>query len=338
MTSKEEDILKTLINKIDNLEKKLNTYNKPKKTKVQKAPNRFFFIDTENVSAYGLVGLETLTKYDSVYIFSGNNFSEKINKFIEKYKTKAKIEIICANSERKNGLDLHLTCSFSNLLSHKRKGEFYIISKDNGYLTSLYILNELNTYKEIILGKATNLLLENKFVVSNNKLEENSFITLRKQTSLVTLESYQDIKSENVSNKNKEISLPKDNDFIEKKLIELNIKKDEVPKLKNIINQANWIQVHQKLKQFDPEHIHSNTRKLKNLYVVNKVFKKSQESFFYELSSKLTLIIDPNQAVKVLNLFKNSVDKDSFYNSLISIYKKEETRNKIYNILKDYYK
>lgn len=289
MTSKEEDILKILIKKIENLEKKINTNHKSKKTRVQKAPNRFFFIDTENVSTYGLIGLETLTKYDSVYVFLGNNSSEKINKFIEEYKTKAKIETISANSERKNGLDLHLTCFFSNLLSHKRKGEFYIISKDNGYLTSLYILNELNTYKDIILGKANNLLLENKFVVSSNKLEETNFITIKKQTSLVKLELYKDIKSENISTKNKEISLPEENnDFFEKKLIELNIKKDEVVQFKNIINQNSWIEVRQKLEQLDPKHIHSNTRKLKNLYVVSKVFKKSQESFFYELSLKLT--------------------------------------------------
>ena len=106
---------------------------------------RYFLVDTENVHMKGLKGLEALTEDDTVIVFLTNECytdATKISK-IERYH-KCTIKQQWVKNGRKNALDFQLT-SYLGILFHEHKDEkveYYIISEDKGYLSSIEFLQQ----------------------------------------------------------------------------------------------------------------------------------------------------------------------------------------------------
>lgn len=106
--------------------------------------SKIFLVDTENVNIRALKGANYLKKDDLIILFTTNktivhNFHENLIKTIE---TKATIKNIHIESGGKNCLDFQLVSCLGLVIGSntKKNMEYYIISKDKGYLHSINFL------------------------------------------------------------------------------------------------------------------------------------------------------------------------------------------------------
>lgn len=106
--------------------------------------SKIFLVDTENVNIRALKGANYLKKDDLIILFTTNktivhNFHENLIKTIE---TKATIKNIHIESGGKNCLDFQLVSCLGLVIGSntKKNMEYYIISRDKGYLHSINFL------------------------------------------------------------------------------------------------------------------------------------------------------------------------------------------------------
>ena len=106
---------------------------------------RYFLIDTENLHMKAFKGIETLTSDDTVVVFLTNECytdATKINKFARYHQCTIVQQWV--KNGRKNALDFQLV-SYLGMLFNEHKDErveFYIISEDKGYLSSIEFLQQ----------------------------------------------------------------------------------------------------------------------------------------------------------------------------------------------------
>ena len=111
---------------------------------------KIFLVDTENVNIRALHGARLLSSSDKIILFttkrtSSTNFKDSI---IQSLGTSAKIEKIDVTTGIKNSLDFQLVGYLGYLIGSKDKNSnYYIVSKDKGYLSSINLLKNLSKNK-----------------------------------------------------------------------------------------------------------------------------------------------------------------------------------------------
>lgn len=102
---------------------------------------RIFLINTENVHAHGLDGMEKLESTDMVYILSTKSLrSEKIEGDLLLKAVSSKASFCVEDLEpngTKNYLDFQLCTILGRLMERYGSAEAIIISKDNGYIAAM---------------------------------------------------------------------------------------------------------------------------------------------------------------------------------------------------------
>ncbi|WP_195251147.1 PIN domain-containing protein [Romboutsia sp. 1001713B170207_170306_H8] len=108
---------------------------------------KFFLIDTENVNMRALYGAHLLNPNDLIILFTTNRTSTTSFKdsVIDALNTSAKIKKINVTTGIKNSLDFQLVGYLGYLIgSNKDNINYYIVSKDKGYLSSINLLSEIS--------------------------------------------------------------------------------------------------------------------------------------------------------------------------------------------------
>ncbi len=148
----------------------------------------FYLVDFENVSNVGLSGIENLAKDDVVIIFyskNANSLSFDNHKKLEL--TKAKKEYIEIEQSGKNALDFQLATYLGALVTKYPKGEFVIVSKDQGFASVVKFWKNKNITIQmfnLISGKSTILIEDkNETPLLNSKNKINKKIQIRKNTT-----------------------------------------------------------------------------------------------------------------------------------------------------------
>ena len=126
---------------------------------------KIFLVDTENVNIRSLKGANYLDKNDLIILFTTDktivhNFHDNLIKTIE---TEATIKNIHIESGGKNCLDFQLVSCLGLLIgSNKNKNiNYYIISKDKGYLHSINFLCEQTQCSIKLISNLKSLFDEN---------------------------------------------------------------------------------------------------------------------------------------------------------------------------------
>lgn len=141
---------------------------------------KYILVDTENVNLNCLKGIEKLTCYDRVFLFlsevSKRHYTnEKIDNFI----TAAEIQKINVASGTKNSLDFQLVSVLGLLIGEhkhlKLSNEYYIVSKDKGFVSSINLLNGYTN--KVNINLVSNLM--NIFAFSKLQIEEMLYKDLR---------------------------------------------------------------------------------------------------------------------------------------------------------------
>lgn len=107
---------------------------------------KIFLVDTENVNIRALKGANYLDKEDLIILFTTDktivhNFQDRLIKSID---TKATIKNIHIESGGKNCLDFQLVSCLGLIIGSNKQNDidYYIISRDKGYLHSINFLCE----------------------------------------------------------------------------------------------------------------------------------------------------------------------------------------------------
>ncbi|WP_022765274.1 PIN domain-containing protein [Butyrivibrio sp. XPD2006] len=104
-----------------------------------------FFIDFENVHKSGLEGIETLSRFDRVFLFySDAAESIDIDQIVS---CKARIKFVKAVNGQPNALDFQLVGFLFRKLRRGRK--YFIISKDKGYTSIMGLAKEYGAMIEM---------------------------------------------------------------------------------------------------------------------------------------------------------------------------------------------
>ncbi len=115
---------------------------------------KIFLIDTENVNMRALYGARLLNSNDLIILFTTNrtsttNFKDSI---INSLNSSAKIEKINVTTGIKNSLDFQLVGYLGYLIGSSEDNiNYYIVSKDKGYLSSINLLSEISTTKNFTI-------------------------------------------------------------------------------------------------------------------------------------------------------------------------------------------
>ena len=107
---------------------------------------KYILIDTENVNVASLAGVEKLKEEDRIFLFLSNNSRNDYNdKNLQKIKTNASVQQIQVMSGIKNSLDFQLVSFLGLMIGEHRHLElsrdYYIVSNDQGFLSSINLLN-----------------------------------------------------------------------------------------------------------------------------------------------------------------------------------------------------
>lgn len=110
---------------------------------------RDLFIDFENVHKSGLEGIETLSRFDRVFLFY-SDAAESIN-IDQIVNCKARLKFVKAVNGQPNALDFQLVAFLFRKLRRGKK--YFIISKDKGYTSILDLAkdygSEIEMYESI---------------------------------------------------------------------------------------------------------------------------------------------------------------------------------------------
>ncbi|MDU6995925.1 MAG: PIN domain-containing protein [Terrisporobacter othiniensis] len=104
---------------------------------------RYFLVDMENVHFNGLLGIGSLTENDTIILFLTSQCKKDYG-MIDLYKSKYKCNILTMDVEcgGKNALDFQLVSYLGLIIGdNKNQGEYYIVSKDKGFKSSINLLS-----------------------------------------------------------------------------------------------------------------------------------------------------------------------------------------------------
>lgn len=109
---------------------------------------KYVFIDYENIHSLNNLNLNC---YEKIFLFLGANLQSI--QLSEKFNDELNITLITVQSSGKNNLDFHIAYYLGKMDVQTDKNiEFYVISKDNGYLGICeFIQNQRNPRKCILL-------------------------------------------------------------------------------------------------------------------------------------------------------------------------------------------
>ncbi len=106
---------------------------------------KVYLIDYENVNEQGLKGVDTLENGDMVNIFYSVNIkSMPFERSLELARSKASIDSYLIKKTGKNYLDFQLTTLLGYLICKYEKADFFIISKDTGFDSTVDFWKERN--------------------------------------------------------------------------------------------------------------------------------------------------------------------------------------------------
>ena len=172
---------------------------------------KIFLVDTENVNIRALHGARLLSSSDKIILFttkrtSSTNFKDSI---IQSLGTSAKIEKIDVTTGIKNSLDFQLVGYLGYLIGSKdENSNYYIVSKDKGYLSSINLLKNLsknkchielisdiltishnlyNVYSDPILNLEEEIIVELKSYGYTNKTVTKALIAIGSSSDLESL-------------------------------------------------------------------------------------------------------------------------------------------------------
>lgn len=142
------------------------------KNKKKKTIKSIYCIDTENVGSDGILGIENLSKNDTVVFFiSDNSPSIKSSVFLNCINTKAKLKAIYCEVGKIDALDFALTAYIC--MYHKKYDLHYIISNDTGYDFAIKMYIHEKTTNMFRYTSIQNALNKN-IVEEYNKHESNN--------------------------------------------------------------------------------------------------------------------------------------------------------------------
>ena len=139
---------------------------------------RSFFIDLENVRSYGLEGILLLKPEDKVYVFYSDNANTLTIPTIESLnESSAQVKYIKTNYIGANAMDFQIVTLLGASIEKEQKGNFYIISHDNGFKSAVKFCEGYFTGYDIVTGVFANILLainsernvKNKKTLSKNE-------------------------------------------------------------------------------------------------------------------------------------------------------------------------
>lgn len=126
---------------------------------------RYFLVDMENVQFHGLVGIKTLTKDDTVILFFTDNCKGDWTN-VDKYKNESECTILTMNVDcgAKNALDFQLVSYLGLLIGENKKDkiEYYIVSKDKGYKSSINLLSNCSNCTVGLVKDIQHMVIYNK--------------------------------------------------------------------------------------------------------------------------------------------------------------------------------
>ncbi len=111
----------------------------------------YYFIDYENVGSEGLNGINALDENNSVYIFYSRN-ADKITFDIHMQlnESKALITYNKVEAGHKNALDFQLSSYVGYVIHKDTEGEYFIVSKDNGFNTLISFWDKFKVKLSVI--------------------------------------------------------------------------------------------------------------------------------------------------------------------------------------------
>lgn len=126
---------------------------------------RIFLVDTENVNITALSSANKLNEEDIIILF----VTEKTNLFqfgrdeLRCINTKANILKINVTTGVKNSLDFQLVSYLGLIIGEHRyeANNYYIVSKDRGFLSSINLLENCTDYKIELIDSISKLFNEN---------------------------------------------------------------------------------------------------------------------------------------------------------------------------------
>ena len=150
---------------------------------------RIFLVDTENVNITALSSANKLNEEDIIILF----VTEKTNLFqfgrdeLRCINTKANILKINVTTGVKNSLDFQLVSYLGLIIGEHRyeANNYYIVSKDRGFLSSINLLENCTDYKIELIDSISKLFNENdvdnmidKFIAKGFKTKTSIKMTL----------------------------------------------------------------------------------------------------------------------------------------------------------------
>ena len=140
---------------------------------------KIFLVDTENVNIRALHGARLLSSSDKIILFttkrtSSTNFKDSI---IQSLGTSAKIEKIDVTTGIKNSLDFQLVSYLGLIIGEHRyeANNYYIVSKDKGFLSSINLLENCTDYKIELISSISELFKDDEVDNIIDKFIEKGF-------------------------------------------------------------------------------------------------------------------------------------------------------------------
>lgn len=138
---------------------------------------RSFFIDLENVRSYGLEGILLLKPEDKVYVFYSDNANTLTIPTIESLnESSAQVKYIKTNYIGANAMDFQIVTLLGASIEKEQKGNFYIISHDNGFKSAVKFCDGYFTGYDIVTGVFANILLaiNSEKNIKSGKIQDSS--------------------------------------------------------------------------------------------------------------------------------------------------------------------
>ncbi len=140
---------------------------------------RIFLVDTENVNITALSSANKLNEKDMIILFvtektNASQFSKDKLKCIN---TKANILRINVTTGSKNSLDFQLVSYLGLIIGEHRYevNNYYIVSKDRGFLSSINLLENCTEYKIELIKSISELFNEDDIDNMIDKFMEKGF-------------------------------------------------------------------------------------------------------------------------------------------------------------------
>lgn len=177
-----------------------------------------FLIDYENVHTNGFIGMDKLKKKDKIYIFysikSENIHMDIMNTFL---KSKVSFKMFKLNKTEKNALDFQLVLYLgTRLKKYGKKATFYIVSKDNGYQSSIDFAQEylnitirkVESIQEAFTGTKQPLLLLENNPVKEDVSKSNETVIVEQPPTTVQKNS---VENDKIKTEQRKIEIEKKN-------------------------------------------------------------------------------------------------------------------------------